>query len=216
MRVMMFLFWTIFGSSVWACETQVCLVDPDTLNLPRIITFEETRSGQGPGHYINGLLVLEGAVFAERFAGQIVVADGDHDAIIGDALAPLTPMPGEKGQNVSVVYMGGNNVLNGYGVAGFPKRQAQGEGAIAFLFDDDQSALSFQLRGGESGSARAVFLRRDGAVIATLALPPPGEHAFGFVRLGGDADIAGVLITNRDPQGLALDNIRFGRPLDLS
>ncbi|MFK7743577.1 MAG: hypothetical protein AB8B47_00875 [Roseobacter sp.] len=198
-----------------ACDDVVCIVDPDALTLNEIITFDDMRSGHGPGHPIKDVLVADGAQFGERFAGQSVHANGDHDQVTGAALSPLTVIPGAKGQNLSVVYFNGNNVLNGYGVEGFPRRRAQGEGAISFLFDDDQSALAFQIRGGEAGSARAVFLSRDGTVLAQLDLPPIGEHAYGFIRANGQADIAGILITNTDPQGLAIDNIRFGKPPEL-
>ena len=216
MRLSLTLIFITLGRMAAACETPICLVDPDALTLTRIITFEDTRAGLGPGHIVQGLLVLDGASFGERFAGQTLTANGDHDEVTGLALSPLTLMPGAEGQNLSVVYFLGNNVLNGYGVAGFPKRNAQGEGAIAFLFDDDQSALSFQIRGGEEGAAQAVFYQRSGQEIMRMVLPPAGESAFGFIRLTGEADIAGVLITNTDPQGLALDNVRLEKNLELS
>mgnify|MGYP001800516515 CR=1 FL=1 len=130
--------------------------------------------------------------------------------------ASATVLPGAAGEYLSVVYFNGNNILNGYGSAGFPKRQAQGEGAISFLFDEDQSALAFQIRGGESGRTEVVFLARNGAELARLNLPQVGEHDFGFIRADGNADIAGVLLTNEDPQGIALDNVRFGHAPDLS
>ncbi|MEM6887211.1 MAG: hypothetical protein AAF636_03625 [Pseudomonadota bacterium] len=194
-----------------SCDAPVCLVDPDALDLTRIITFEDSRSGWGPGHHVGDLLVLDGATFGERFAGQTVTSEGDFDLVTGTALPPLTLLPGAKGQNLSVVFMNGNNVLNGYGAIGFPKRRAQGEGAIAFLFDAEQSALAFHVRGGENGEVQVTFLRRDGSVIGALDLPAVGEHAYGFHRRNETADIAGVIVTNKDPQGLAFDNLRFGR-----
>lgn len=203
------------ASAASACEAPVCIVDPDALALTRIITFDDTRATRGPGHPIKDLLVMQGAVFGERFAGQEVSGTGDHDQITGTALPPLTVLPGADGQNLSIVYFRGNNILNGYGIAGYPRRHAQGEGAISALFDEDQSALAFQIRGGEDGPARVAFLARDGTVIAELDLPPPGEYEYGFVRAGGVADIAGILITNRDPQGLAIDNVRFGKAPEL-
>lgn len=216
MRWMSFVILFTLATRSDACDAPVCLVSPDTLDLPRIITFDDTTAGFGPGHLIEHLLVMHGAVFGERFAGQTVAPNGDHDSIIGPASRPLTVVPGAPGQNLSVVHFSGNNVLNGYGVAGYPKRHAQGEGAISFLFDADQSALAFQLRGGEAGNANVTFFTREGEMIATLELPPPGEYEFGFIRSNGTADIAGVLLTNTDPQGLALDNIRFGKTPDLS
>lgn len=216
MRSVFVLALMILPSHAMACETQVCVVDPESLQLPEVITFEDTRSSRGPGHPVPDLLQLNGAAFGERFAGQTVTSEGDFDRIAGEALAPLTLMPGAAGQNLSVVYFRGNNVLNGYGVAGYPRRHAQGEGAISFLFAENQSALAFQIRGGEEGGAKVTFLARDGSVIAKLDLPNPGEHAFGFVRASGSADIAGVSVTNADPQGIALDNVRFGKAPDLS
>lgn len=206
----------LFATRTVACDMAVCLVDPDSLHLPRIITFDDTRSSSGPGFAVKDILVMPGAIFGERFAGQSVTSHGDHDRVTGTALPPLTVLPGAPGQNLSVVFFDGNNVLNGYGVAGYPKRRAQGEGAIAFLFDQDQSALSFQIRGGESGAVEVSFLMRDGGLLSRIMLPPAAEHAFGFVRRTGASDIAGVLIENTDPQGLAIDNLKFGKSPDLS
>jgi hypothetical protein len=107
-------------------------------------------------------------------------------------------------------------VLNGYGSAGFPRREAQGEGAIAILFDEDQSALSFELRGGEAGRAQASFYARDGSTIGQVLIEPTGEFAVGFFRARGLRDIAGVILTNTDPQGIAIDTLRFGNPPNLS
>lgn len=216
MRKPLILSVCLLAPPVWACDTPVCLVDPDSLYLPHVITFDETRSSRGPGHPIPDLLTMDGAAFGERFVGQSVTADGDFDRLSGDAVAPLTLLPGADGQNLSVVYFNGNNVLNGYGTAGYPRRHAQGEGAISFLFTENQSAIAFQIRGGEKGATRVTFLARDGRVLASLDLPDTGEHAFGFARSTGDADIAGVSVTNADPQGIALDNIRFGKAPDLS
>lgn len=209
------VFFVVWATPAFACDVPVCLVDPESLELPKVITFDDTRSGHGPGHLVPELLSFQGAAFGERFAGQSIIADGDFDQITGEAIAPLTLIPGAKGQNLSVVFFNGNNVLNGYGVAGYPRRNAQGEGAISMLFSENQSALAFQIRGSESGETRVTFLARDGQVIGSVNLPDTGEHAFGFVRASGTADIAGVSVTNADPQGIALDNVRFGKVPEL-
>lgn len=216
MRLCWVIGFFLSAQSVLACGAGVCIANPEELGLTRIITFDEAHSTRGPGQLIQNVLVMDGAVFGERFAGQIVEASGDHDQIKGPALKPLTVMPGANGENLSIVYFDGNNVLNGYGVAGYPKRRAQGEGAISFLFDEDQSALAFQVRGGEAGQARATFFSRDGTTIAAIDLPPLGEHHYGFIRADGISDIAGIVITNKDPQGIALDNLRFGKSPGLS
>ena len=206
----------LLARAAYPCGAPICIVDPQALALTRIITFDDTRSSMGPGHLIDDLLVMDGASFGEHFAGQALEPQGDHDQVAGFPMPPLRLLSGGPGRNLSVVHMTGNNVLNGYGMAGFPKRSAQGEGAIAVMFDEDQPALSFQLRGGEAGQAQVLFLRRDGSPIATMDLTPTGEHAIGFERAEQQADIAGFVLTNTDPQGLAFDNLRFGRPPDLS
>lgn len=198
-----------------ACGGAICLVDPNSLILTQIITFDDQSSGAGPGRHIDATLPLPSATFGERFAGQTVIPEGVHDTVHGQAAAPLTVLPGLGGQNLSLVRFYGNTILNGYGTAGFPKRHAQGEGAIAILFDTDQSALAFDLRGGEAGAAFADFYRRDGSLIGTLSIEPTGEFPVAFLRSTGQADIAGLVLTNTDPQGLAIDTLRFGKPPEL-
>ncbi len=198
-----------------ACEAPICVVDPDTLNLTREINFDDLPSGWDPGHLIDDLLVLDGARFGERFAGQRVESLGSHDRIAGVALPPLTLLPGAPGETLSIVHMLGSNILNGFGPEGFPRASAQGEGAIAVLFDKDQPALAFTILGGEAGSAQIAFLRRDGSLVHTVSIETTGTLRLGFLRNTMEADIAGIVITNTDPQGLAVDNVRFGPPPQL-
>ena len=215
MRFLHVLALTCLPQATLACGNTVCLVDPDRLVLPQVIDFDDQRSGWGPGVRVDDVLVLPGARIGEHFAGQRVSSAGAHDVVTGPARAPLMVQAGAKGQNISVVHFSGTTLINGFGVAGFPKRDAQGEGAIAVQFDEDQSALSFDLRGGEAGEARVSFLRRDGSVIGTVAVKPTGEFTVGFARATGQDDIAGFVITNTDPQGLAIDTLRFGKPPDI-
>ncbi len=199
----------------FACGDPICIVEPETLDLTRVITFDDVPSGWDPGHRIDELLVLSGATFAERFAGQSVEAAGNFDRVTGRAFSPLTLLPGAPGETLSVVNMFQTNILNGYGPAGYPRADAQGEGAIAVLFDKDQPALALDILGGEAGTARIEFLRRDGSVIHAVDLSTRGTMNLGFMRPDNTQDIAGFVITNRDPQGLAIDNVRFGPPLQL-
>lgn len=202
--------------SLWACDASVCQVDPNTLALTQIITFEDQQAHMGPGRLLDDLLVLPGAVFAERFHGQSLEFKGNHDTVLGQASAPLTPLAGRPGQTMSLVLMGQNKILNGYGPAAFPRRDGQGEGAISVMFDTDQPALAFDLRGGEGGYANVQFLRRDGSIIAEIPVQKVSEYAVGFKRKDGVSDIAGFVLMNVDPQGLAIDNLRFGPPAHLS
>ncbi|WP_051539736.1 hypothetical protein [Sulfitobacter sp. 20_GPM-1509m] len=208
----------VLADAAAACDTPVCVVDPDTLALTQIITFDDQPASFGPGIHLDTVLDLNGARFGERFSGQSLSTTGTHDNVTGAALGPpLVLIAGDAGQNLALVHMGGaaRTVLVGYGTAGFPKRDAQGEGAIAVQFDRDQPALAFDLRGGEGGIAQVQFLRRDGSSLGTLQLGPLGEDRFGFSRSDGASDIAGFVLTNFDDQGLALDNLRFGPPPDL-
>lgn len=207
---------SLFPITAFACDAPVCLVAPDGVVLTRVITFDDLRSSGGPGHPVDEVLVLDGASIGEHFAGQTVTGLGAHDDVSGTAFAPLTLMPGPAGQNFSVVHFSGQTVINGYGMSGFPKRDAQGEGALAVLFESDQSAFGFDLRGGEAGAARVDFLRRDGSHISAIVVEPTGEFSIAFLRSDGEADIAGFIVTNTDPQGLAIDTLRFGKPPDLS
>ena len=211
------LFWmagicSFAATNAFACDTPICQVDPGTLILTQTITFDDLPSGWDPGHLIDDILVQDGARFAERFAGQSLEANGDFDVVVGSALPPLTLLPGASGQTMAVVNLNRNNILNGFGPAGFPRPHAQGEGAIAVMFDTDQPALAFEVLGGEAGMVRVQFLRRDGTVIHDIKIATDGTLNLGFFRQDALADIAGFVMTNMDPQGLAIDNVRFGPP----
>ena len=193
-----------------ACMAPICRVDPETMAFAEHIHFDDHPSSWDPGHRIDDTLRLPGASFAERFAGQTLAAQGDFDALTGTAFAPLTLLPGAPGETLSVVRMMGSNILNGFGPAGYPNVSAQGEGAIAVLFDHDQPALALQILGGEQGEAQIQFWSRDGRLIHTEVISTTGPLTLGFQRSGDIPDIAGLVITNTDPQGLAIDNLRFG------
>jgi len=215
MRIWHILALTLMPQTAMACGNTVCLVNPDSLILPQVIDFDDQPSGWGPGVEVDDVLALPGARIGEHFAGQQVSTSGAHDIVTGPAFAPLTVRAGRDGQNLSVVHFSGTTLINGFGAAGYPSRDAQGEGAIAVEFDEDQSALSFELRGGEAGAASVTFLRRDGAILGTVPVVPTGEFTVGFITYDGNDDIAGFVITNTDPQGLAIDTLRFGKPPDI-
>ena len=194
-----------------ACEAEpVCLVPRDSLRLASLIDFNDLPSSFGVGMAIDEVLVRPGARFGERFAGQWVVDEDGFDRIMGPAISPLEVIAGEKGANLGAMRLwGGTTILQGHGASGHPRDDAVGEGAIAVLFDRDQPALAFDIRGGEDGAARVIFVDRQGAVIHALSLGPLKEDEFTFQRRGLVPDIAGFWIVNDDPQGLALDNLRF-------
>ena len=192
-----------------ACDTPVCLTDYDSLRLVRLVSFDDLASSAGPGRKLDDILVQPGVRFGERFAGQIRQSNGNYDTINGTALGPLTLVPGGPGETLGLKRLITTTVLLGYGPRRYPRREAIGEGAIAILFERDQSEIGFHIRGGEKGHATVIFLRRDGSAIQQLILGPLGEDRFGFVRQGGVSDIAGLVVYNDDPEGMALDDLRF-------
>ncbi|MGH1577477.1 hypothetical protein [Planktotalea sp.] len=191
------------------CSRAICQVPHDSLNFTKLIDFDDVMSSIGIGSRIDDVLVKDGAVFGERFAGQQRKASGDYDVISGAPLLPLTILDGGPGQTLGAMHLPGTIVLHGHGHRTYPRVEAIGEGSVAVLFDRDQPALSFDIRGGEQGYASVQFIRRNGTVIDTLTLGPLAEDSFGFMRQDMEPDIAGFLLLNTDPQGVALDNLRF-------
>ncbi|MEP2533991.1 hypothetical protein [Shimia sp.] len=207
---------TLIATAAAACDAPVCVVDAETLSLSRTITFDDQPSSFGVGRQVEKVLVQPGVSFGERFAGQDLTREGNFDRVGGTALAPLTVLPGAPGETLGILRLMATSVLHGHGPEGFPKAEATGEGAIAVLFENDQSAVAFDIRGGEQGVAIVTFLRRDGTGIHNLTLGPLSEATYGFQRANDTADIAGLIIENADPEGIALDNLRFERNAMLS
>ncbi len=201
-----FGFWSGYG---YACDHPVCLIDPTGLHFGRVITFDDQPGNFGPGRPVEGVLALPGASFGELFAGQALAYETDFDLVTGPALGPLTLLPGAAGQNLSILKVTGASLLSGTGPRGFPMTIATGEGAIAIWFAADQSTLRLDLLGGEGGVAHILFLARDGALIDQIDLSPLAEGQFGFARNAPEADIAGLVISNHDPEGIALDAVAF-------
>ena len=192
-----------------ACDRPICEVGADTVAFARIITFDDQASGFGPGRPAADVIRMDGVSFGEHFAGQTLERIDDFDRVSGRAFGPLTIRPGATSENLTIIRLADTNVLSGYGPTGYPNHSATGEGAIAVMFDRDQPGIGFDLRGGEGGQATVMFLDRDGAVIDTHTVGPLAEISYAFRRQDDEADIAGVLITNEDPDGIALDQVRF-------
>lgn len=192
-----------------ACGAPVCEVPPESLRLTRIVTFEDIPVSPGIGMQIDEALTREGVRFGERFAGQRLERAAAFDRLAGAPAAPLAVQPGAAKRNLGSMKLPGTVVLHGLGPEGFPRGEAAGEGAIAFLFARDQAALSFIVPGGENGTATVTFWARDGHVIHRLTLGPLTGQGFGFHREGFQPDIAGVTIENDDPEGIAIDDLRF-------
>ena len=209
MRCWLVICLSILPVAAMGCERPVCLTD-DPVRLSDHVTFDDQPASMGPGRPIDGVLRLPGASFGERFAGQSLTDDRSFDLVTGPGARPLTLVAGETGYNLSILRLAGTNVLSGDGPLGFPDVAATGEGAMAVLFDQDQAALRLDLRGGEGGRVLILFLARDGRVIDSHTIGHLAESTLTFVRQGTSEDIAGIVLSNRDPEGIALDTLSFG------
>lgn len=200
----------LLGGAEGARADPINVVAPASLTTTDTINFNNVALGNN-----NAILVLPGASFGERFAGQTLGVNGNFDVLTGTPTNPLTLLAGAPGRNLSIDAFGapGNQVISGLGPVGFPSFNAIGEGSLAVLFDADQSELGLDILATERGMATFNFFRRDGSLIDTLVFDftnlLDGPRA--FRREGGAADIAGLTVTNNDPFGLAYDNLRFSQ-----
>ncbi len=212
--------WFVLFLAYPAAAQEVTLVpySPLTENLSEIIDFEEFPSQLSPGMNHDNPLIFHGATMGERFDGQRTAPDASYDALNGQPLPGLVVKPGAPGENLSVTHIYfQSNQLQGLGPEGFPSRDAGGEGAIAIVFEQDQEQLGFKVSAeikpdepAPLGRMTVTFHARDGRIIEQLEVPLDwGRNGYGFERAGGVADIAGVTIENRDPGGIAIDDIVF-------
>ena len=190
-------------------------VDYFSLSGAALIDFESIAGGGAPGTNYDGIIDLVGASFGERFTGQTLSYSGNSDVLSGTPTGGLSLQAGAAGQNLnSYTRSPDGNILTGLGRLGFPDFNAIGEGAIAILFDHDQSEFGFQSVGGDLGGATFEFWDRTGSLIDTITPENLGTDFFGFSREGGVQDIAGISIWNTDPAGIGFDDIIFDVPGD--
>jgi len=181
-------------------------VDPSSVPCDLIATFSDVLGGANPGTNYDGLILSGGMLFAERFAGQSVTFSGDFDVVSGTPLGPLTPQLGAPGQNLDVFAYTGN-VLAGLGHLGYPDLDAIGEGSIAMYFPSPQSRVSFEIVGGNGGSATLSFYRADGSLIDDVVVSGLADLDYGFATSEGTPAISGILVQNTDPSGIGVVNI---------
>ena len=130
-------------------------VDYFSLSGSELIDFDSAAGGDVPGTNYDGIINSSGASFAERFVGQTLSASGTSDVLSGVPVGSLSLQIGAAGQNLNLVSGVGypfGNLLTGLGNLGFPDPEAIGEGAVAILFDNDQSEFGFYSFGGNLGS----------------------------------------------------------------
>ncbi|MBC7928046.1 MAG: PEP-CTERM sorting domain-containing protein [Bryobacteraceae bacterium] len=195
--------------AVSSLAAPINLVPYANLTGTQLITFEDVAGGGAPGTSYNGIFQSGRTAFAERFLGQMLGVNGLTDVLSGAPTGSLSLQAGAPGQNLNVFDDGtGLNVLNGLGPAGFPNFDALGEGAIALLFDFDQSEFGFRVVGGDGGSAFLSFFRRNGTLIESITVSNLSDTFYGFSRDGGLNDIAGISLYSDDDGGIAFDDLR--------
>jgi hypothetical protein len=193
-------------SSVVPAAGTIVAVDPDSVPCLQIATFDDVLGGPTPGTNYDGLIFSGGLQFAERFMGQTVGYSGDFDVVSGIPNNPLTLQVGAPGQNLDVfAYI--TNVLTGLGPLGYPDIDAIGEGSMAMYFPYSQSRVSFDLVGGNGGSATLGFYRMDGSLIDNVVVSGLADLSYGFATSDGSRIISGILIQTTDPSGIGVVNI---------
>jgi hypothetical protein len=192
-------------------DGNIATMSPDSLSCEAFITFELLPGGPPPGTNYDELISVAGADFGERFDGQVVVVNGDHDVLTELPVGPLALMAGPPLENLAVAYDDSwhSQICGGLGYLQWPSFSALGEGAIAVLFDVDQSMIGFDVMGGNHGNAWVNFFKRDGTHLDTFILTDLYERTVAFRRIGGAADIGGISIHNDDPGGVGFDNFCY-------
>jgi hypothetical protein len=199
-------------------------VDPENLALAGVMDFEALPLLPEPGQAHDAPLTAPGLALGESYAGQAVTGT-PHDRLVGAPRGPLALAPAAPGQGLATAYHAGfgSNALFPLGPAGFPAIEARGEGAVALLFADDVRALALKIHADypdpfgtrpPPGTATLSFFDRAGGLIDRHEITlVQGVLGLGFVSTG--PGFAGVTITNDDPGGIAIDDIRYPLP-DLS
>lgn len=223
-------------SSVTPCTAQGLVPKPYDLlaqELDARITFEALPHRAEPGWRFDAPIRDGRAWLGERFKGQSLATIRDRhgtrfDGVTGLPSAPLGLLAGAPGQNLSVAYHRGldSNALFALGPDGFDAISGRGEGAVAMLFDDEQYAFGLVIHTaypdplGRDTAPRGVvelrFYDRSARLLGTyLHHPARGRSTLGLIRADRRRDIAGVLILNTDPGGIAIDDILYARPIPL-
>ena len=182
-------------------------VNPDSVACPQMATFNSLPGGENPGANYDGIVQTEGLEFAERFVGQTLSYNGDFDVVSGIPMNPLALQVGLPGQNLNVLLYSTSNALSGLGYLGFPDFDAIGEGAIAISYPTPQSRVSFDIVGGNGGSATLGFYGAGGSLLDNVVVSGLGDFRYGFGTADGVGSIAGILIQSTDPSGIGVDNI---------
>ncbi len=189
------------------------------------IDFQTFPDRPEPGFALDQVIAVPGARLGERFAGQSAAASGGFDRPLGPVVAPLAVLSGGPGHNLAVArHRGfGSVALFPLGPAGHGRIDGRGEGALAVMFDSDQTETGLLVHAAYAdplgarpagGTVTVDFLGRDGTRLGSVRLPAGAGIQPVGVR-STSAPIAGFLVTNDDPGGIAIDDILFAPPVPL-
>ncbi|GGD43748.1 hypothetical protein [Sinisalibacter lacisalsi] len=204
-----------------AAAGPVAQVDPESLALAGRMDFEALPLLPEPGLAHDAPLTAPGLALGARFAGQAVTG-APHDRLEGAPRGPLALAAIAPGQGLATAWHAGfgSTALFPLGPAGFPVIEARGEGAVALLFEADVRALALKIHADYAdplgtrpppGTATLTFHDRAGGLIDRHHVGlAHGVLALGFASTG--PGFAGVTITNDDPGGIAIDDIRYPLP----
>lgn len=191
-------------------------------DLTHRITFDDMAPVSEPGHLVPGLFESGGALIGERFAGQgrgiARNAFGQRfDALLGAPTPPLFVVPGASGETLALASHRGFGSMAAFplGPDGFPEITARGEGAIAVLFPQPQSAAGLRVHGDyadplgtrpQPGTVDLTFYGSDGRTLGRDSHQlTPGVNALAW-RFPVHP-VAGFTATTTDPGGIAVDDI---------
>ncbi|MDX5401898.1 MAG: hypothetical protein LPK02_05950 [Rhodobacterales bacterium] len=198
--------------------------------LDRIEGFEGWPARAEPGHLLRAPHRGDGIAIASHFTGQtpaiLTLRDGgSYDSLSeARAQAPLRLEVGPPGQGIAIArHRGfGSNAVFPVGPRGFDRIDGRGEGSLAILFDDDQRAVGLLVhadyadplgtRPATRGTVEVIVLDRAGRVLARPVTPvSEGVTALGYQTASGAPLIAGLVLLNTDPGGIAVDDILYAR-----
>ena len=198
--------------------------------LDRIEGFEAWPRRAEPGHLLAAPHRGEGITVASHFAGQtpaiLTLRNGARfDSLTQTAAqAPLQLETGPPAQGIAVALHDGfaSNAAFPIGPAGFNRIEGRGEGMLAILFDHDQRATGLLVhsdyadplgsRPALRGTVEVILLDRMGRVLARPVTPlAQGITALGYATADGAPLIAGLVVLNTDPGGIAVDDILYAR-----
>lgn len=198
--------------------------------LERVEGFEAWPRRTEPGHLLAAPHRGDGITVASHFEGQnpaiLTLRNGARfDSLTQTAAqAPLKLETGPPAQGIAIALHDGfaSNAAFPIGPAGFNRIEGRGEGMLAILFDHDQRATGLLIhsdyadplgsRPAPRGTVEVILLDRMGRVLARPATPlAQGITALGYATADGAPLIAGLVVLNTDPGGIAVDDILYDR-----